>query len=160
MSDRSSTVQNNSQEVQEIRESIEQLCVTQEREVLKSLGINPDFSDDSSSDTVDDSDSDKETIQRANSVTKYTLPAITELKKILIGSQYNWFELVSTVLMMTNCDDDKDEDVVTELDGYFEHLKASKEFTHEQYRLIQQSHDAFVYDMATFRQDASCCNEW
>ena len=147
MSDRSSAVESALQEAQEIRESIEQLCLTQEHAVLKSLGINPDFSDDSSSDTVDDSDSDEETIQRTNTLTKYTLPAITELNKILTGSQYNWFELVSTVLMMTNCDDDKDEEeVVTELDGYFEDLKVSKEFTQEQYGLIQQSHDAFVYD--------------
>ena len=56
--------------------------------MLKSLGINPEFSDDSSSDTVDDSDNDEETIQQANpvTITKYTLPASTELNKILTGS--------------------------------------------------------------------------
>ena len=49
--------------------------------------------------------------------------------------------------MRINCHDDKDEEVVvTELYGNFEDLKVSKVFTQEQYQLIKQSHDSFVYD--------------
>ena len=75
------------------------------------------------------------------------VPNDLELKTTVTESQFNWFQLAETVLGGCLCEEEEREVVaINQLDDFFRRVMASEHFTAEQLNLIQQSHDAFLYD--------------
>ena len=144
MTERSALVEKCLKDAQEIRESIYYLSTTQERAVLKSFGISCISSESSD-------DSENNLSEPANppdvSCVVYPIPNDLELKTILTESHFNWFQLAETVLGSCLCEEEEREVVaINQLDDFFRRVIASDHFTAEQLELIQQSHDAFLYD--------------
>ena len=137
MSDRS-LVEESLREARALQESIEDLCVTQERALLQSLGIEPETSDTSDDECVCESDTLPSDLPGDRINTE------KELNETLSKSQYNWFNVVES--MLTRCDSKEEEEVLEQLDNYYYSISASEMLNCEQHRLLQQSYSAFNCD--------------
>ena len=160
MSQRSSVVEDSLQEFLEMRKNIDDLCLTQDRALLMSFGIESNTLVDSPSDESEEDDKENDgpmvlklpTTSTNVDVHVVSIPSTTELNEILKQSHCNWFELVDTVLQLVNGDEEKEvdeEEVIKQLNNYYVAAIESCSFSSEQCRLINQSHEAFVLDGAT-----------
>ena len=85
----------------EIREATENIATTQECAMLMSLGIQDEFSSSSCEDDDDDHDHEN---RLTNCSTLKHIPTTAMLNTILVGSGFNWYELISHVLEVCGCD--------------------------------------------------------
>ena len=143
MTERFATVENYFKEVSDIREAIENIASTQESAVLLSLGIQGELScsSEDEDDKNDDHDSSFSNLK--------PLPTTSELDKLLVGSDFNWYEFITQILESCKCDgEDKEETIITNLEEYF--AQAVSSFSEHQ-KLLNESHSAFWNELNTIR---------
>ena len=145
MSERLVVVEESLREAKALRDSIEDLCLTQEHALLRSLGIEPETSDISDDDSGSGSDQITDiATELSDSGSGSSIPCEKKLNETLEKSQYNWFEVVMNSL--DECDSDDEEAVVKQLDIYYSSILKSEVLNCEQRKLLEQSHNAFVCD--------------
>ena len=138
---RSAAVEKYLKDANEIREAIENIATTQEHAVLMSLGIQDEFSSSSCEDHDHDHDHENR-LTNCNTIKYISTTAM--LNTILVGSGFNWYELISHVLEVCGCDSEEEEEVViTHLEEYF--TQAMVSFS-EHHKLLTESHNAFWND--------------
>ena len=92
-----------------MRKSIEDLCLTQDHALLKSLGIDPEATDISDDDSGSESDTITENPSELPFVGNTTcFISSEELNEILAKSQYNCFDVVSNSLGRCNGEDEEE----------------------------------------------------
>ena len=137
MSRRSELVETCIQECNEIREAIADVSSVQEVCAERLLGV---LESDSGSSTESELDSMSTCSDQSEQNVSAFFPHKTELDSFLISSGFNWFQLVENVYEKCKCDEVNHE-IEEKLEKYFSRLSCDQ-FTCEQFRLIQQSHDA------------------
>lgn len=136
MGERAARVEAYIEECLHIRESINSLSEDQEAAAMQLLGID-DIDMDGSSE-MDSSGEQNDSLLQNTSETNYF--DYDEVVPILRASQFNWFELVNTMVEKVSSDNEKS--VISQLSEYFpkvlEICRTSSEET-----LLQQSYQAF-----------------
>ncbi len=135
MTERSAQVEQAIAEVQQIRETVDDIARMQNKALLASFGIKQVLNSDSSDSSCDETEHEDESISLNLS------PDILELcKKTLSQSSFNWFELQEVLEAEVGCDVGR---VMKRV--FFDLPKLG--FTHHEVDLVTQSREAYIAAM-------------
>ncbi len=129
-------------DAQALRDSIDELSLTQERAVLRCLGV--DASDSSSDDDCGSTDESDSEVGTEGSQT-FKLPEMQHLTSIVTDSRYNWFEIVDKVVSGS---EGVNQRHVSE--SCFAAVMELGLPTREE-KLLRHSYEAFCHDLLTGR---------
>ena len=147
MSERAARVEACIEECLHIRESINSLSEDQEAAAMQLLGIN-DSGTDGSSETDSSGEQDDSLLQNTPGTNHFDY---NEVGPILRESQFNWFELVNTVVEKVGSDNEKS--VINQLSEYFPKVLEMCHTSSEE-TLLQQSYQAFLNYYNTHQLEA------